>query len=94
MKSTLAINLTEAKSKLSALIDELIHKRKSYLIKRRGKPVAALIPMDEYMSLVGKNDDRGISSLAGCCGEIESFAKIMDEVVSTREKLKDRPVDF
>ena len=95
MKSTHIVSLTDAKAKLSAMIGEIIYKHDRFLIKRRGKTVAALIPIDDYQrfeksEVVGG----GLAALAGICAEIESFGNLMDEIVADRQKSKDRQVDI
>ncbi len=42
------VPLTLAKARLSELVDRLILKKEHIVITRRGKPVAALMPYDEW----------------------------------------------
>jgi prevent-host-death family protein len=39
-------SLTEAKAKLSALVDDAEHRGRKTLILRHGKPSAAIVPID------------------------------------------------
>lgn len=40
-------SLVEAKAHLSALVDQALHQRRGTLILRHGRPVAAIVPLDE-----------------------------------------------
>jgi len=42
------VPLTKAKAGFSGLVDRLIHLKEHFLITKRGKPVAALIPYKDW----------------------------------------------
>ena len=42
------IPLTKAKARLSGLIERLIHLKEHIVITKRGKPVAALVPYEDW----------------------------------------------
>ena len=77
------ISLAEAKATLSECIRE-VEKGLSVLIKRHGKPVAALVrPQDlknlERLRKAGPQG--GLSSLAGGCEGSEELVQVLDESV-------------
>jgi prevent-host-death family protein len=43
-----SIPLTKAKARLSGLVDRLIHRKEQIVITRHGKPVAALVPYEDW----------------------------------------------
>jgi len=88
------IPLTEAKARFSALLERLIHMRDTVVITKRNKPVAVIIPYDEWMRLhPGANE--GLASVAGILGD---YDKEIDEMVriiyESRRKSKGREVRF
>ena len=42
------VPLTKAKARFSSLVDRLIHLKEHVVITKRGKPVAALVPYEEW----------------------------------------------
>ena len=44
--------MTEARKELTALPDKLSHTHETVTVTRRGKPVLAILPWDEYEALV------------------------------------------
>ena len=48
METTLG--LTEAREKLSEIVESVQYHRDSYIISRHGKPAAAVVPVDVYES--------------------------------------------
>lgn len=44
----ISIPLTEAKARISALVERLINRKEPIMITRHGKPVAALIPYEDW----------------------------------------------
>ncbi len=47
MKAT-SVSIAEGKKGFSRLIEETIKKREDIIVTKRGKPVAVLVPYDEY----------------------------------------------
>jgi prevent-host-death family protein len=43
-----AISIAEGKKKFSSLIGETFEEKKEFIVTKRGKPVAVIIPYDEY----------------------------------------------
>jgi prevent-host-death family protein len=43
-----SIPLTKAKARFSALVDRLIHRKDHIVITKHGKPVAALVPYEDW----------------------------------------------
>jgi prevent-host-death family protein len=42
------IDITEARKQLASLVEQVKYQRDSYIIVRRGKPAAAIVPLDVY----------------------------------------------
>jgi prevent-host-death family protein len=43
-----SIPLTKAKARLSGLVDRLIHRKEHVVITKHGKPVAAVVPYEDW----------------------------------------------
>lgn len=47
-KEPLTISIAEGKKKFSSLVGEALEEKKEFVITKRGRPVAVIIPYDEY----------------------------------------------
>lgn len=47
MMKTEAVRLFDAKTRLSELVEHVLHDGEGFLITRRGKPVARLVPVEQ-----------------------------------------------
>ena len=43
------VDITEARTKLAYIIDQVEYKGENYVIVRRGQPAAAVVPMETYL---------------------------------------------
>jgi len=71
------IPLTKAKARFSGLVDRLIHLKEHIVITKRGIPVAALIPYEEWERL--ESDASG--GLASVAPPHEEFDAEIDAMV-------------
>ena len=86
------IPLTKAKARLSEVIARLIHRKEAVVITRKRRPVAALIPYEEWAKKES-SERQGLSSAAGILSDVDSDIDTMIEAVYTaRAKAKDRKV--
>lgn len=94
------VSAAMAKSHLSDLMASVAHQGQHYIIERRGKPVAALVTVDEMEKLEQENarSDRPLGALAlvGAWREIEEdeFDRILADIYSERERDTGRHVDL
>lgn len=58
-KST--IGTTEARERLAHVLNEVAYGGRRYIVERRGKPLAAIIPADEYNALLKVLSGTGLS---------------------------------
>lgn len=83
--------ITEAKARLSELISRLIYRKEKFVLTKKGKEVAIIMPFEEYQELDKKGGGlikaRGI--LAGLDREIDEMSEAIYE---EREKEKSREV--
>ena len=67
------IPLTKAKAKLSGLVARLIHRKEQVVITKHGKPVAALIPYEEW--------ERRAAGAAGGLASVEPPSEDLDSEI-------------
>ena len=47
-KETAKISIAEGKKRFSSLVGDALENKKEFIVTKRGKPVAVIIPYDEY----------------------------------------------
>jgi antitoxin YefM len=66
--------ITEARSNISEILDNVVETGEEYVITRHGKPIAVLLSYDEYDSLVETvnilSDDVAMAALAEADADI------------------------
>jgi prevent-host-death family protein len=91
MNGSVTITLTEAKAKFSELINRIIYNKEKIYISKKGKNVAALVPLEE----VEEHKEEGLilakQGLADLGDEIDMMEKCIFEA---REKEISREVDI
>jgi prevent-host-death family protein len=92
MKET--ITITEAKARLSALVERLIQQEDKIFITRKGRPAAVLLSVHMYQELTRK-DKPGLAEARGALGDLEEELEEMLEIIYTaRDQSKGRKVAF
>ncbi len=95
------IRVTEAKAQLSALMARVGYGRERFVIERRGKPLAALIGIEDLERLEKERGGAasrplGAIALVGAWGEVEEkdLDAVLEEIYAERERDTGRPVDL
>jgi prevent-host-death family protein len=81
--SDFELNIAEAKARLSELVDQVSSKRKTVTIKRRGKPMALLVPLPAESA-------EGLARAVGWLEDDDPFFAVIEEVVAARRSDPDR----
>ena len=71
------VPLTKAKARFSGLIDRLIHLKEHVVITKRGKPVAALVPYEDWE----RRTAEGAGGLAAVAAPPENHDAEIDDMV-------------
>jgi prevent-host-death family protein len=89
-----SIPLTKAKARFSSLVDRLIHLKEHIVITKRGKPVAALVPYEEWE----RRASDGAGGLAAVAPPTEDYDAEIDtmieEIYAARAKSRARKPAF
>jgi prevent-host-death family protein len=98
------VRVTEAKAHLSALMARAGYAGERYLIERRGKPLAALVGVEDLERLEAeggggspRSRPRGALAMVGAWGEFvedEEIDGMLEEIYAARERDTGRPVDL
>lgn len=65
MHEGIEVSVAEMKTRLSDFIAKVAHGRKSFVITRRGRPVAALVNIEDFQSIEQIKEKRGLSAAIG-----------------------------
>ncbi len=93
------VRVTEAKAQLSALMARVGYGGERFIIERRGRPLAALVGVEDLARLEGGKGDApsrplGALALVGAWGEAEEhdLDAVLAEIYAERERDTGRPV--
>jgi prevent-host-death family protein len=84
------IPLTKAKARFSGLVDRLINLREHVVITKHGKPVAALVPYEEWEKLAAAKTG-GLASVPRPPKDLDADIEAMiDGIYESRRRSKPR----
>jgi len=88
------VGVAEAKAKLSELLGQVAHRGERIVVRRRGKPVAALVPMQDLER--AENDTRAdwLDSVVGLCADSPDLCDTLDRIVAERKREMPRAARF
>jgi prevent-host-death family protein len=86
------VTITEAKAKLSEIINRVIIRKDTISITRKGKPAAILLAIEEYESLHNKKKSGLIMAKGVLTGLDEEIDRMTESIYESREKETSRPV--
>ena len=84
------VSVAEAKRRFSDVVGAVRHGGQRFVIERRGTPVAAIVPVDDLVTLEGKGS-RGVLGLVGAFQDAKDLPGTLDGVVRTRSSQRPRP---
>ena len=85
------ISLTEAKAKFSELINRIIFKKETFVVTKKGRKVAVVIPVEKYRP----EDSDGLIDAKGALAELdESIDDMVGKIYAARRIERDRKVEL
>ena len=91
------VSAANAKAHFSELVASVAYGRQRYIIERRGKPLAALVSLEDLATLQGAaGEPRGALALVGAWSEVEDqeLEDLISEVYAERERDTGREVSL
>ena len=95
------VRVTEAKAHLSELMARVGYGGERFVIERRGRPLAALVRVEDLERLEAEGREvssrsLGALALVGAWGEVEDrdLDTLLEDVYAERERDTGRPVDL
>lgn len=86
------ITITDAKARLSELINQVLYNKSKIYISKKGKNVAAIIPIEE----VEKDKKDGLICARGVLSDLEDseIDEMVEMIYETRKKEKTREIEI
>jgi len=88
------VSIAEAKSHFSEYISKVAYAGEKYLITKRGKPLVALVPLEDLKSIEINEDKKGLSEIIGKWENFEEIEDSINKAYSSRKEDKGRDVSF
>ena len=88
-------SVADAKKNLSELMSRAAYNNERFLIQRRGKPMAALVSIED-LARIEKEPvaPKGLLAAVAALAEFEELESMVEEIYRQREQSQDRPVDL
>ena len=88
-------SVADAKKNLSELMSRAAYNNERFLIQRRGKPMAALVSVEDLAQLEKEPaSPKGLMAAVGALADFEGLDAMIEEIYRQREQAQDRPVDL
>lgn len=87
------IGVAEVKKSFSAVISEVSLKGEHFVIEKKGKPMAALVSVQELQQiegLKGREKNKGLLAAIGAWEDFEGLENVVSAIYKGRKKSKDR----
>lgn len=89
------IGVAEIKKHFSEVMSEISNKKELFIIKRKNKPMAAMVSMDDFMLIDAfkkKTKGNGLLAAIGAWSDFKELDVFVTETYKSREKAKDRKI--
>lgn len=88
------VGVAEAKARLSELLGRVVHRGERIIVQRRGKPIAALVPLKDLEQTAGHPGSDWLDSITGLCAEAPGLCDDLDKIVAERQSEMSRETPF
>jgi prevent-host-death family protein len=91
-----SFDVANAKSRLSELLNRAAFGKERFLIRKHGKPVAAIVSAEDLARLESapSSQPEGLMAVVGAFGDCEDYTDELDRIVRDRSKQIDREVNL
>ena len=92
---TSVLGVGEAKKRFSELMSRVTYGRERFLIRRRGKPMAALVSADDLARLEQEpSSPKGVLAAVGAWADFDDLDEVVKEIYEQRERDRGRDVNL
>jgi prevent-host-death family protein len=88
------VTITEAKAKLSEIVNRVHIRKDTVSITKKGKPAAILLPIEEYENLRNQKKEGLIAAKGALAGLDKEIDKMTESIYESREKEISRSVSI
>ena len=86
------LGVAEVKRRFADVVGEVMHAKKRVIVERRGRPVVAIVPLEEVGA--GASPGKRLAKAIGCGDRHgEAFRELMGGVISRRRRRPPRRVE-
>ena len=87
--------VADAKKHLSELMSRVAYNHERFIIERRGKPMAALVSIEDLARLEEETaEPRGLLAAVGALADFDGLDEMIKEIYLQREQANDRAVEL
>ena len=88
-------SVADAKKNLSELMSRTAYNNERFLIQRHGKPMAALVSVEDLARLEKDTAaPKGLLAAVGALADFDGLDSMIEEIYRQREQAQDRPVEL
>lgn len=88
------VSVAEAKSHFSEYISKVAYASEKFVITKRGKPLVALVSIEDLKNIMANEEAKGLSEIIGKWENFEEIEDDINKIYSSRKKDKGRDVSF
>jgi prevent-host-death family protein len=87
------VGVGDAKKRFSEIMSRVKYKGERFLIERRGRPMAVLVPTSDLAKLESDRETpKGLLAAVGAWAEFEELDQVVADIYRARGTARDRPV--
>jgi len=88
------VGVAEAKAKFSELLGQVLHRGERIIVRRRGKAVAAIVPIADLPKADSEPERDWLDDIVGLCADCPEVCDSIDQVVAERHEERPREIHF
>jgi len=88
------VSIAEAKSHFSEYVSKVAYAGEKFLITKRGKPLVALVSIEDLKNIKAGKEEKGLSEIIGKWKNFEEIEDNIDKIYSSRKEDRRRDVSF
>ena len=87
------VGIAELKRRFSELLDRVVHQHELVVIRKRGRSVAAMVPLDEVDEFEERSKRRGLLAAVGAWADYPDPDEFLKIIRKARDRAKDRKTE-